>query len=256
MVLTRPSPDKFTLISSAHHDSVFSDYEDMGSGKYVDLDGQLLASIRDHHPGMTVTVIPSDYANLAGFAAAGYARAELDTSEDSFSRWRLYQRAPVRGNQGHLADAYFFARYKYTWNDIEFIVYTVREGYTTINYILFPPDDGETLLSHSKFTDALLQAVGDVQFAVDKTILVFDGYWSRSRALYDEVQKASWDDVILSKKMKKSLNDAVIRFFDSKKSYKDLDVPWKVSRFLALSLPLRRPNTHHTAWIAALWSRR
>ncbi len=229
MVLTRPGPDKFTLVSSAHHDSVFSDYEDIGSGKYVDVDAQLLASIRHHHPGMTVTVIPSDYANLAGYAAAGYARAELDTSEDSFLRWRLFVQAPTRGGEGHLADAYFFARYKYTWNDIDFIVYTVREGYLTLNYILFPPDDDETLLSHSKVTDALLQAVADVQFAVEKTILIFDGYWTRSRALYEEVQKASWDDVILSKKMKKSLNDAVIRFFDSEKSYKELGVPWKVS---------------------------
>ena len=85
------------------------------------------------------------------------------------------------------------------------------------------------MLSHSKVTDALLQAVGEVQFAVQTTILVYDGYWSRSRALYEEVQKASWDDVILNKKMKKSLIDTVAGFFNSEKSYKDLGVPWKVS---------------------------
>lgn len=229
MVLTRTSPSQFTLVSSAHHDTVYNDFEDTGSGKYVNLDAQLLASIRHHHQGMTVTIVPSSYADLAGYAAAGYAHAELDTSEDSLLRWRFYRPASTRGEQGQLADAYFFARYKYTWMEVEFIVYTVQEGLITLNYILFPPDDDESLLSHSKVTDALLQAVGDVQFAVQQIILVYDGYWRRSRALYKEVQKASWDDVILDEKMKKTLTETVARFFDSKKSYKDLDVPWKVS---------------------------
>ncbi len=230
MVLTRSSPDQYTIVTSAHHDTVYNDFEDIGSGKFVDLDTQLTTSIRDHHPGMTLTVTPASYANLAWFAAAGYARAELDTSEDSMLRWRFYHPASVRGGPGYLGDTYFFARYKYTWNDIEFTVYTINEHYTTVNYILFPPDDDESVLSHSKITDALLQAVGEVQFAVDKTILVYDWYWTRSRALYDEVQKASWDDVILDKKMKTTLTETVTHFFDSEKSYKDIGVPWKVSR--------------------------
>lgn len=230
MVLTKASHDPFTLVTSTHHDTVFGDYENIGSGKFLDLDAQLVASIRDHHPGMTVTAIPSDYADLASYAAAGYARAELDDSDDCFLRWTFYRPASIRGEQGHLGDAYFFARYKYTWNQVEFIVYTVQEGYTRVNYILFPPDDDETLLSHSKITDALLRAVGEIQFAVEDSILVYDSYWTRSTTLYREVQKASWSDVILNKKMKKTLTGTVIRFFDSEKSYKDLAVPWKVSR--------------------------
>ena len=229
MVLTRTTSDPYTLLSAAHHDTVFSDFEDIGSGKYVNLDAQIMASIRGHHAGMTVTVVPSSYADLAGYAAAGHATAELDTSEDFLLRWRFYRPASIRGGQGSLADAYFFARYKYLWKNIEFIVYSIRDGLTTLNYVLFPPDDDETVLSHSKVTDALLQAVGDVQFAVQKSILVYDRYWTQSTALYEEVQKASWDDVILEKEMKKTLSKTVARFFDSETSYKDLGVPWKVS---------------------------
>lgn len=143
----------------------------------------------------------------------------------------------IRGAPGHLGDVFFFARFKYTWKDIGFTVYTVREGPSLVNYILFPPDDDETVFSHSKVTDALLQSVGEVQFAVEESILVFERYWTRSRALYEQVQKASWDDVILDKKMKKTLTETVVRFFDSEKSYKDLDVPWKVS-FTSLFLSL------------------
>jgi transitional endoplasmic reticulum ATPase len=225
---TRSSSDEYTLVSSAHHDTVFKDFEDAASSKYTDLDAQLMSSIRAHHPGMTVTVIPVSYADLAGYAAAGYAEAELDTSEDALLRWRFYQPASQRGGQGRLGEAFFFARYKYTWNGIKFVVYTVREGYTTLQYILLPPDDDENVLSHSKITDALLQAIGDVQFTVEKSILVYDGYRTRSKALWDEVQRASWDDVILDEKMKKALAKTVVQFFDSEKSYKDLGVPWKV----------------------------
>lgn len=229
MVLTRTAPDHYALVSSAHHETVYADFEDVGSAKYVDLDAQLLASIRDHHPGMTVTTVNSAHADLAAYAAAGYAHAELDTTEDFALRWRVYQPPPIRGGPGHLADAYFFARYKYTWKEIGFIVYTVQEGRNTLNYVLFPPDDDETVLSHSKVTDALLQAVGDIQFNFDRTILVYDRWWSRSHRLYEEVQKASWDDVILDQKMKKTLTETVVRFFDSEKTYKELGVAWKVS---------------------------
>lgn len=230
MVFPKTTPDQYTLVSSAHHDTVYGDYQDVSSAKVVDIDVQLMASIRDHHPSMTVTAVPAAYADLAGYAAAGYARAELDTSEDSMLRWRFYRPASVRGGPGYLADAYFFARYKYHWNKAEFIVYSVREGFNgIINYILYPPDDDETPLSHSKITDALLQAIGDVQFKVEGTILVFDWYWTRSRALYEQVQKTSWDDVILDKKFKKSLTKTVVGFFDNEQSYKNLGVPWKVS---------------------------
>jgi transitional endoplasmic reticulum ATPase len=229
MAFTTSAQDNFTLVGPAHHDTVFSDFQHIGSATHTDLDAQLLASIRDHHPGMTVTTIPAQYADLVSYAAAGYARAELDTSDDSFLRWRFYRRASMRGGPGYLVDAYFFARYKYTWKSLEFIVYTIQEGYTMLNYILFPPDDDETVLSQSKITDALLQAVGDVQFAVEKTILVYDEYWKSSRALYEEVQKASWNDVILDKDLKRILSKTMARFFDSEKSYKDLGVPWKVS---------------------------
>ncbi len=229
MVLTKTTSDQFTLVSPARHDTVYGDFEDLGSGKFVDIDGQMVASIRNHHPEMTVTVIPSSYANLTAYAAAGYARAELDTSEDAALRWRYYQRSSIRVAPGHLGEVFFFARFKYTWKDIDFIVYTVQEGLLLINYILFPPDDDETVLSHSKVTDALLQSVGMWQFAVKGTILIFERYWTSSRALYEQVQKASWDDVILDKKMKKTLTETVVHFFDSEKSYKDLGVPWKVS---------------------------
>lgn len=45
--------------------------------------------------------------------------------------------------------------------------------------------------------------------------------------MYDEVQKAKWDDVILNEEMKTDLVDLMDKFFDSKSTYEDLGVPWK-----------------------------
>lgn len=58
-------------------------------------------------------------------------------------------------------------------------------------------------------------------------VWVYDGYWSQSRSLYDQVMKSSWDDVILDENMKKDLTAVAKKFFTSKAVYEDLGVPWK-----------------------------
>ena len=68
-------------------------------------------------------------------------------------------------------------------------------------------------------------------------ILVFDRFWSQSTQLYYEVQKTSWNDVILDEDMKKTLTHTIEEFFDNESKYKDLDVPWKVGTLLC---PRRR----------------
>ena len=51
--------------------------------------------------------------------------------------------------------------------------------------------------------------------------------WMASKALWQEVAKAKWEDVILDKQMKKELQEIATRFFDSKEIYDGLGVPWK-----------------------------
>ena len=83
-------------------------------------------------------------------------------------------------------------------------------------------------MSHCFLTDALITTVvkalsGDES----KFIYVFDNYWSRSRELWEEVQKASWDKVILDEKMKHALQSVTQNFFDSRDVYRKYSVPWK-----------------------------
>ena len=231
------------MLGSPHRDNVFGDYCEQYSAKTYSPDVGITASIRHHHPDMTLTVTPTWSADLFGFAAAGNARAELDTTDDSILRWRLCVPAPTRDCPGILQDITIFARYRYEWENLSFIVYLAQEGEQEISYILFPPDvsfsnsrhikelinqDDESVLSNSKATDALLSAIAEAaQSAIEHTILVYDGFWSGSRSLYNEVQKTNWDDIILDDKMKKTLTGTVLRFFDSETKYREFGVPWK-----------------------------
>src|SRR5262249_50983977 len=129
----------------------------------------------------------------------GYARAQLDNTDSSVLRWRLYTPNSRRGLPGSLGDADSFAKYKYTWMSEEFIVYSIIVNYNTVFYILKEPDKdaGENTLSHCAKTDKLLLAIGEYADALHHEILVYDGYWGKSAALWEEVQKTNWDDVVL-----------------------------------------------------------
>ena len=218
------------MLGSAHRDNVYGDFEEEFSAKTVDVDAVLTASLRHHYPGMTLTTVLASNINLIRFAYEGHATAELDTSDDPVLRWRYYQPPRAEGDSGSVLEARFFAKYKFTWKKLPFTVYVVSFGYITLQYVLFPPDDDENVMSNSKAASALLLAAGATQFfPFKKGIYIFDnGYWTKSVALYEQVLKASWDDVILDDKMKKEMTGTVVRFFDSESYYHELGVPWKV----------------------------
>jgi len=75
---------------------------------------------------------------------------------------------------------------------------------------------------------ALIISASAYTLDLREEILVFnDGFWSKDHALWVEVQKASWADVILDEEFKETLQKDVEGFFNSEKIYKDLSVPWK-----------------------------
>lgn len=121
-----------------------------------------------------------------------------------------------------------FAKYLYKWGYEYFIVYVVQIGFNALQYILKEPGEGESTMSRNGVTDQLVATVGQSQKPQDENyVYVYDGYWTMSRALFEEVQKANWDDVILDEGMKKALTELMHKFFDSEDIYKDLGVPWK-----------------------------
>ena len=69
----------------------------------------------------------------------------------------------------------------------------------------------------------LLSAAGIWTNELHDEIYVFDsGFWQKDHALWVEVQKANWDDVILKAEFKKRLQKDVLGFFESEELYKRL----------------------------------
>ena len=177
---------------------------------------------------MIVTAIPTYNCPLREFAANGFASCELDTKTDSFASWRGYVPPTRRAGSGGIGEAISFAKYHYKWNNEDFILYTVLlYAAGIVQYVLKERRDSEDTLGPSKAVDALIQAIGDWRSSIVDVIWVYDNYWRPSRELWEEVQKASWDNVILDESMKKELTDVAHKFFDSKDVYEDLGVPWK-----------------------------
>ena len=164
--------------------------------------------------------------NLLAFAFAGHATATVDIVDESVLRTRYFS------GSSSLAESRSFAKYLYKWSDEYFIVYIVQVGYYQMQYIFKEPSEGagETVMSANGKTDELIRAIGIWQIPPppgDKWVYVYDGYWFRSRALYEQIKNASWDDVILNERMKKQITGLMHKFFDSRDIYKNLGVPWK-----------------------------
>ncbi|GME28395.1 ATPase AAA+ type core [Neofusicoccum parvum] len=219
--------DSFSVLShpGGHGHRLFDEYHNQTSAKVPDLDVQLVSALRAQHPQLIVTTVPEGNCPLLQFAAAGHATAELDTESEPAIRWR----GVVAGGPSStvsIAQATFFGKYHYKWANEDFIMYTVTVGLTNLQYVLKEPVRGETPSSTSSVTDSLLRTIG-AWMSQSKAIYVFDQYWTRSTQLYEQVQKANWDKVILDPKMKKSLKDVSKKFFDNRDVYEDYGVPWK-----------------------------
>ena len=79
-------------------------------------------------------------------------------------------------------------------------------------------------------TSAIADLEADNSGALEGQLWVFDrGYWAKNRTLWENVQSAQWDNVILGEEVKKRLREDVEDFFDREQDYKGFAVPWKVS---------------------------
>ena len=225
---TSPSTtmEPFTLIEKSasagpHH--LFDDVLRLSSARTADHDLQYLSILREANPGLIVTCIPASNVNLRTFAAAGFAFCELDIKTDSYASLRGYVSPRKRSDKGQLGEAISFAKYHYHWNSEDFILYTAGN----VQYVLKDCQGSEHVLGPSKTTDALIQAIGDWLMSILDVVWVYDNYWTQSKELWEQVQKSSWDNVILDEDMKKELTEVANRFFDSKEVYEELGVPWK-----------------------------
>lgn len=64
--------------------------------------------------------------------------------------------------------------------------------------------------------------------APNESILVFSqGYWQRSRVLFNEIKKSSFDDLVLPGDMKETILNEFKQFLESEDQYKRLGISWR-----------------------------
>ena len=215
--------EPFTLVESATETPavVSDDFKNFYSGQSSDLDVYLTKAIRRDYPNHTLSIVPvSRDINLLAYAYSGNASAVLDTSTEDIIRWRSWFRG-FRGQPNVLTSSIRFAKYNYTWLGEKFVMYWVPYQYWILQYIVHECDAGEKVSDQSKVVDVLIEAIGEwsTPAADNKFVYVYDNGWFASSALYNEIQKSNWDDVILDDAMKTALTDIVGKFFDSKRSF-------------------------------------
>jgi transitional endoplasmic reticulum ATPase len=240
-------------IEATKLNKAFNSFKEHSDAHRIATDLAVLESIRQAHPDHHVTYTPKDSCDLLAFAACGFATAELECDEKCFQGIRVYKAHPGllsdmrhpflpqlptessdrKENYGTLVDHVKFGRFRYRWNDYQFLVYQLEFTDHTFRthqyfYILTPCSLDDILCGHSASADSLLLAAGRWTTELHEEIYVFDeGFWTKNKDLWKSVQKANWDDVILDPKMKQNLQDDVLGFFDSQKLYEEFSVPWK-----------------------------
>ena len=210
------------------HNQTSRQYFKQSAGQRVNTDAVIVDSLHTEYPELHLTVVPTWSCDLLGYAAAGHAGLAPVDNERERLYWQLFLPPPTRldGGGGVLGTSIKFGKYLLDWKGKEYVLYLIDGsdgmeyfGHVTNQYILSPSIEA---------TNRLLLEAGVWFNELHHEVWVFDqGYWQKSWKLYDSVQKASWDDVILDKSMKKSIIDDANTFFDNRDTYERLKVPWK-----------------------------
>ena len=225
---------------AGHHRHAIAELRNLFSRSSIQNNVVILETLRQLYPQHTVTQTTQD-TGLLDFAKAGKATAVLDTASDVYASrtWETPRDWEV-GKESRLEHNVELGRYIYGWNGYEFQVFVLQYWeclYSRVAhyYILYPQQPEYKTSGGSNAIDSLIEAAARHSSEINKEIWVYDrGYWSKNRKLWENVQVANWDNVILKQEVKETLMKDVEDFFDSQEDYKGFAVPWKVSSSIKL----------------------
>lgn len=84
------------------------------------------------------------------------------------------------------------------------------------------------IAANREIADEFFRAVCSWCSEVRGEVLVFEqGYWDKSKALFEAIARASYDMIILAGDLKQQIHEDFARFFSSRKTYERYGVPWK-----------------------------
>ncbi|KAH7126869.1 P-loop containing nucleoside triphosphate hydrolase protein [Dendryphion nanum] len=217
----------------AHEDQTSREFFHHSSAQRINTDVVLVESLRRQYPNLDLIAVPEGALNLIAYASAGFATAiPLEDTKDPVYgaplTWRYFAPPSRRldNSSGGFVERVLFGKWIYKWEGTEFLLYVAngRDGGNaypelTMNYLL----TSETGKADNLIKEATLWGQ-----ELHNEVWVFDqGWWQKSRDLYDSIQRSKWEDVILDEDMKKAIISDVEGFYDGRETYADLKVPWK-----------------------------
>lgn len=214
-------------------DEAFDAFFDHCSGSRVNTQAVIAAALKEEHPKLEQVIVTADNCNLINFAQqTGLAQFQIlqDHSRRQLTPTSLslirYLAPAHRTEPGSLGVEIQLAKYAYQWQSNDFIVYYIdgRDGtspYPKQELIFVLTKDKQAALE-------LVQAAGTWSNELHGQVWEYDqGYWSKSKELYNSFIHASWDSVILDEKRKEEIINDHLSFFRSRETYRNLQVPWK-----------------------------
>lgn len=211
-----------------HHNEAATAYFEHSTATRVNTEVVIAEALRREYPNLHLTITPKGGCDLIGYANAGHAAAApIDQEKDRLSK--LFYRPATRrldSNADDLAEIIEFGKYLYEWKGKEFVMYVAdgRDGSQAYPQVIY-----QYILSSSvQSTQRLLLDAGRWSNDLHDEVWVFDqGYWQKSHELWESIQAAEWENVILDEGMKKALIRDVDNFFNGRETYQKLKVPWK-----------------------------
>lgn len=195
-------------------------------------------SLAKQYPDLPITTIPRSDGygglgcDLLAYAALGHAKfipiIESQTSPLTTRSYIMPARRMDAG-QGFMIEDTIYAKYWYSYKGEDYLLYLIsgRDG-TAAPFSPTRSDLQYLIGPKQHVADELIKGATEYQSQLHNEIWVFDGgYWQKSADLYQSIEKASWNDVILDPEMKTDIQNDVLRFFASQERYEKLRVPWK-----------------------------
>ncbi|KAF3932998.1 Spastin [Dactylellina cionopaga] len=215
-----------------HPGTVISSIISHADGKYDDVNTQIIASIRQAHPGSRL--IPLELANLDlfGFCFTGHAQLRILSSVSEGTGISHFFFAPPAKRTGSgspnggLGQIPQYEVGEINYKGVKWTLYFASwvKGFELIKRGYFVHD---TLSGDAAIEQFVLEC-GMWTSTPKEQIWVFDqGFWQLDSALYRSVMKANWADIILPEDLKQNVLNDILGFYAAEETYKGLKMPWK-----------------------------
>jgi hypothetical protein len=189
--------------------------------------------LREYYPNKVILEGDSGYFDLQKFAEEGYCKTHIITTVRNPTGYYGTEQETTVYNQiltlwnGKKQESRLYEKnvcYEVEWQSQRLMVLLLSwpQGYfDACRYYWIMSDSQEV-------ADDFFAAVCRWNSDVRDEVMVFEGgYWQKSRDLYESIQSATLDNLILSGTLKEDIYADVERFFDSKSMYVEYNVPWK-----------------------------